>query len=91
MMAETTGTRTVELDNHAFASAREVHQYLAAELGFPEYYGHNLDALADCLGDIFEPTAICIRRTWHQDAWFKEIAAVIRDAAKRNPWLIVTR
>ena len=86
-----TGERFVELDNHAFACAREVHDHLARELGFPEYYGHNLDALYDCLGDIFEPTVIRIRRRWHQDAWFKAIAATIRDAARRNPRLTVVR
>ena len=86
---EISGERYVELNNHAFATGREVHDFLAAELAFPDYYGHNLDALYDCLGDIFEPTTIRIRRTWHQDSWFKAIAAVIRDAAKRNPHLKV--
>ena len=83
--------RFVELNNHAFACAREVHDYLASELGFPEYYGRNLDALHDCLGDVFTPTTIRIRRTWHQDPWFRAIAAVIRDAARRNPRLTVVR
>ena len=48
MTAEQT-ERYVELNNHSFANAREVHGYLAAELGFPEYYGRNLDALYDIL------------------------------------------
>ena len=88
-MAEQMPGCYVELNNHAFADAREAHEYLARELGFPAYYGHNLDALSDCLGDIFTPTTIRIRRTWHQDEWFRAIAAVIRDAARRNPRLTV--
>lgn len=35
-----------------------IHSYIADSLGFPEYYGKNLDALYDCLTDIDEPTAI---------------------------------
>lgn len=90
-MTQPTDIRFVELDCRAFANAREVHEFLARELGFPEYYGHNLDALYDCLGDVFEPTEIRIRRRWHQDEWFKKIAAVVRDAARKNPRLTVTR
>ena len=33
-------------------SEREMHRALAALLGFPSYYGHNLDALNDCLSDV---------------------------------------
>ena len=28
------------------------HEYLQMIFGFPEYYGKNLDALYDCLGDL---------------------------------------
>ncbi len=37
---------------------REIHRYIAGKMDFPVYYGHNLDALYDCLTDITEPTAI---------------------------------
>lgn len=29
-----------------------MHQAIAAALDFPDYYGHNLNALNDCLGDV---------------------------------------
>ncbi|MFI8943197.1 barstar family protein [Streptomyces syringium] len=29
-----------------------MHRAIAAALHFPDYYGHNLDALNDCLGDV---------------------------------------
>ena len=35
-----------------------VHNYIAEKLGFPDYYGKNLDALYDCLTDIDIPTAV---------------------------------
>ena len=30
----------------------EAHKYLAEVFSFPEYYGKNLDALFDCLGEM---------------------------------------
>ena len=30
----------------------EAHEYLAEVFSFPEYYGKNLDALFDCLGEM---------------------------------------
>ena len=42
-------------------SAKEdIHSYLADKMGLPGYYGKNLDALYDCLTDIFDPTAVGI-------------------------------
>lgn len=29
-----------------------MHRELAAALDFPDYYGHNVDALNDCMGDV---------------------------------------
>ncbi len=31
---------------------------LAATLGFPDWFGRNFDALADCLADVVEPTVL---------------------------------
>ena len=44
----------------AVFTRREIHEYIAEKMAFPEYYGHNLDALYDCLTDITEPTAVGI-------------------------------
>ncbi len=45
-------------DAAAALSRREIHEYIAEKMDFPPYYGHNLDALYDCLTDICEPTAV---------------------------------
>ncbi len=42
------------------ATRRKIHEYIAEKMNFPQYYGHNLDALYDCLTDICEPTAVGI-------------------------------
>jgi RNAse (barnase) inhibitor barstar len=33
----------------------EMHRTFAARLEFPDYYGHNLDALDECMGDLDVP------------------------------------
>lgn len=48
------------IDGNDIRSKRLLHERLAQELGFPEYYGANFDALYDCLTDIHEETAITI-------------------------------
>ena len=35
------------IDPNAFVNSREACRYLGQELGFPAYYGENLDALYD--------------------------------------------
>ncbi len=49
--------RTIRLYADKMKDKESAHAYLAKELGFPEYYGSNLDALFDCLtefcGDAF--------------------------------------
>ncbi len=37
------------IDGAAMISPREAHEAIAAAMGFPEYYGKNLDALWDML------------------------------------------
>lgn len=43
------------LDCAAWQSESDFHRQVAAALDFPGYYGHNLDAFNDCLGDVRVP------------------------------------
>lgn len=54
--------REITIDEARLSSPAEAHRMLAARLSFPAYYGHNLSALADCLGDVSEPTRIAVIR-----------------------------
>ena len=71
------------------ASKESVLSYIARELEFPEYYGHNLDALYDCLTDIEEPVSILVDPEQQPSAWFRQICTVLRDAAEENGYLEV--
>ena len=50
------------LDFSGITSLWNLHEYLKQAFGLPDYYGHNMDALWDCLLYWFpEPTTIVLR------------------------------
>ncbi|WP_335936391.1 barstar family protein [Streptomyces sp. PTD5-9] len=49
---EEQGFCTARLAAAEWTTERDMHRAIAAALDFPDYYGHNLDALNDCLGDV---------------------------------------
>jgi RNAse (barnase) inhibitor barstar len=55
---EHAGWRFGHVDGWVGESERDLHAALAAALGFPDWYGGNLDALWDCLTDLSEPTVL---------------------------------
>jgi len=50
----------VILDGARISCVEDMHSVFADSLGFPEYYGRNLDALHDLLGDLNEFTSIIV-------------------------------
>jgi len=46
------GYTVITVDSSACTSQRDLHRALASALNFPDYYGHNLAALNDCLSDV---------------------------------------
>ena len=48
----------ITLDINEFKGKKKAHNYLKKALRLPDYYGKNLDALYDCLGEIGEETVI---------------------------------
>jgi RNAse (barnase) inhibitor barstar len=59
-----------ELDAGAWADVPAMHRDFAATLAFPDYYGHNLDALNDCIGDLEGPRRLIVLRRF--DAFAKD-------------------
>ncbi len=74
---------------------KEIHAKLKEAFGFPDYYGHNLDALYDCLTDLQEETAIGFARWSAETAeeetagYLRKMQRVFRDAEEENPHLAV--
>ena len=46
---------TLFLDANQYATAQDLHLALKRLLSLPDYYGMNLDALHDCLGERTSP------------------------------------
>jgi RNAse (barnase) inhibitor barstar len=46
------GYHVMTLDASAWTLPSDMHREVAAALDFPDYYGRNLDALNDCMGDV---------------------------------------
>ena len=71
-----------------FSDKNELHDFLASQLEFPEYYGRNLDALYDVLTDLSEETKIIIDMSEPGDdemaAYLGRVTKVITDAAAAN-------
>ena len=59
----------------------KIHCVLAEELGFPPYYGKNLDALYDVLTEMSEETVIKVEG---ESIYGKKLVAAITDAATVN-------
>ena len=57
--------REVRIVGPRCSTQEELHAFIAKKLDFPEYYGANLSALADCLSDICQPTLITITLKEH--------------------------
>lgn len=48
----------VFLDGEKLRSPAALHAEFAEALELPDYFGRNMDALHDCLTDIFEPVTV---------------------------------
>ncbi len=78
---------------HMGTQAR-LHSYLKKQLGFPDHYGKNLDALYDCLTELSEPVTVTIPKAIEGideglGTYGETVVQVFREAAKRNERLHV--
>lgn len=81
--------KQVIIDCRAVSGSAQLHDLLARELDFPDWYGHNLDALYDCLTELDCPAAITLTGLDAVGDWIDGFADVFSDAAGENPALTV--
>lgn len=83
-----------EIDCADIATAEQFHSTLAQVLSLPDYYGHNLDALFDCLTEDRTDREL-IFRNWHRlqytlKDYAEKILYVFKCACDENRHLTVT-
>ena len=69
---------TVILNAEYLGEKEEAHKYLWKAFDFPAYYGENLDALADCLGE-FANLRVVIFNTENAGEYLQKLIPVFRD------------
>ena len=67
-----------------------LHDILARELCFPEWYGRNLDALHDCLTSIHQDTRITFLHVSALPFPSGGLLRVLRDSENENPRLEIS-
>lgn len=68
----------------------ELHDLLARELNFPDWYGKNLDALHDCLTGLCEETSITFLHFPSLPFPSAGLLNVLRDSEEENPNLEIS-
>lgn len=86
--------KKILIDCTKITSPGVLHETLARELCFPEWYGNNLDALADCLSEICEETELVLLHWQALDDRLGDYAGkavfVCHSISEENPNLRVT-
>lgn len=71
-----------------FKTKEKAHIYLKQVLRLPSYYGNNLDALYDCLTDIYDKQTIMIPKEITSPRYLgnygKQMLLVFQEAAEKN-------
>ena len=66
------------IDGTRMTSVEATHEYLAKTLRLPAYYGHNLDALHDCLTDLSRSVWVILINGDRMDANLGDYAKKLR-------------
>ena len=77
--------KQVILDGNYITTRAQLHDALTEQLQLPEWYGRNLDALYDCLGEMRDVEIIL--RGWPREGYLARAMDLMLDAARENPSL----
>lgn len=73
------------IDCSEIHDAKAFHNALSQTLNFPDWYGHNLDALYDCLTELPEPAHLILKNWDSATPFATGFESVFADAQTDNP------
>lgn len=79
--------KNVTINCAEISAMTQLHESIARDLNFPEWYGRNLDALHDCLTAITEDTRITFLHFPSLPFPTAGLLRVLRDSENENPKL----
>lgn len=86
-----TGLKQIRLDPALLRDKECMTQFMKQHMSLPEWFGGNLDALSDVLGEVSEETVFEVEvemiRQFREDGYPKKVLLVISRAARENPHL----
>ena len=81
--------KKVILDCSLVETSAGLHLQLSELLNLPEYYGNNLDSLADCLSEVHPPVCLTLENAQaledHLGDYAQRFLRVLEQAARENP------
>lgn len=84
--------RKIYLNLNQYDSSEELQDAIAKSMGFPAWYGKNMDALYDCLTEISEHTCVVICNIENKpelEEYMNRVMRVFRDAEEENEALCI--
>ncbi|MEA4869566.1 hypothetical protein SDC9_84571 [bioreactor metagenome] len=86
--------RRLTLNAKRMVTREDAHAHMKARLHLPAWYGGNLDALNDCLGEFNRPTRITVRYAPQLKealgAYGTKLLDVLEHASEENPNLQIS-
>jgi ribonuclease inhibitor len=85
--------KEIHLNGSKMTDKAATHNYLKRKLGFPDYYGENLDALWDCLTTDFSGKKIIHKPQTIIDnlgSYGEAMMQIFREAADENEFIQVS-
>ena len=76
--------KIIIIDAEKLTYKTAAHEYLADSMSFPDYYGKNLDALADCLSELPKNTAVIFKNATNAGKYAEPIFEVFDEIMKRD-------